>query len=97
MVIINKGKAVIEGDVRELLDTGDMKVTVEITHPEKAKTIIANSTFQKHLSLVENGKLIFRMPKEDVPALNRYLIEHGIEVKSLVPVRSLEDLFLSLT
>ncbi len=97
MVIINKGKAVIEGDVRELLDTGDMKVTVEITHPEKAKTIINNSSFQKHLSSGENGKLIFRMPNEEVPALNRYLIEHGIEVKSLVPVRSLEDLFLSLT
>lgn len=97
MVIINKGKSVIEGDVRELLDTGDMKVTVEITHPDKAKTVINNSSFQNHLSSVENGKLIFRMPKEEVPALNRYLIEHGIEVKSLVPVRSLEDLFLSLT
>lgn len=97
MVIINKGKAVIEGDVRELLDTGDMKVTVDVNNPDQAKSIINNSSFEKHFSVSENGKLIFRMPKDDVPALNRYLIENGIEVKSLVPVRSLEDLFLSLT
>lgn len=97
MVIINKGKAVVEGNVRELLDTGDMKVTVEVSDPETAIMIISQSAFASQFSPGDNGKLIFRMPKENVPALNRFLIEKNIEVKSLIPVRSLEDLFLSLT
>lgn len=97
MVIINKGKSVIEGNVRELLDSGDMKVTVEVADPEKAKNIVQQSGFAAHLAGSENGKLIFRMPKEEVPALNRFLTENGVEVQSLIPVRSLEDLFLSLT
>ena len=37
MIIINKGNKVIEGTVRELLDTNNMQVTLEVDDVEKAK------------------------------------------------------------
>jgi len=35
MVILNKGKVIVEGMVDSLLNTGDLKVTVETSNPEK--------------------------------------------------------------
>jgi hypothetical protein len=34
---------------------------------------------------------------QDVPVLNRALVRGGVQVKALVPRRSLEEYFLSIT
>lgn len=97
MIIINKGKTVVEGYVRELLNTNIIKVTVEVSDLTKASELIMNSRWKQVLDCSENGKLIFQMQQDDIPVLNRFLIESGIEVSALIPTRSLEEYFLNLT
>jgi hypothetical protein len=37
------------------------------------------------------------LPAEDISSLNTLLVSQGIQVKALIPKRSLEDYFLSIT
>lgn len=97
MVIINKGKAVVEGNVDELLNTGDMKLTLEVRRPDEAMRIISGSPYAQYLTGRDENTFIFNLPKSEISPLNKMLVENGIDIESLVPVRSLEDYFLSLT
>jgi len=97
MVIINKGKVVVEGEVDNLLNSGDMKVTVETTNPDKARQLIHGSSYNNFFKDGSGNTLHFQMKKENLAGLNHLLVAGGVEVSSLVPVRSLEAYFLNLT
>ena len=97
MIILNKGKVVVEGEVDKLLNSGELKVSIETLHPEKARSIIAQSAFRNSLQHGSGSTLHLHIGKESLPALNKLLVEGGAEVVSLIPVRSLEAYFLSLT
>ena len=96
MLIIHKGKKIVEGNVAELLDPS--KSLVQIT------TADDNIALQK-LQLTkwagnvqpDNGKLQLKMNKEDVPQLIADLVSMQVQVFSVSPMHSLEDYFLSLT
>ncbi|MBX7155988.1 MAG: ABC transporter ATP-binding protein [Candidatus Kapaibacterium sp.] len=94
MVIINRGKIVVEGEVKKLLNDDTVKLMVHCSPIETATTIIAESNWNSFFVDVEDGALRFDIPTVNVAGLNQYLVEHGIEVHSLVPTRSLEDYFL---
>jgi ABC-type multidrug transport system ATPase subunit len=97
MVIINKGKVVIEGKVDELLNSGDLKVAVTTSNPEKALQVIAASPFQMQLKNQAGEILHFQLRKEQLSELNSLLVTNGVGVSAIVPVRSLEAYFLNLT
>lgn len=97
MVIINKGSARVEGYVQELLNKEKVKVTFEVDDPEKAKTLLQNTSWIDFLSSNTGSKLIFFLNSKETAALNKYLIENNISVFSLVPTNSLEEYFLSIT
>ncbi len=97
MVIINKGKVVVEGEVDQLLNSGEMKVTVETADADKARILIETSPYKKYLKESASHKLQFHMKKEQLADLNQYMVSNGIAVTSIVPVRSLEAYFLNLT
>jgi ABC-type multidrug transport system ATPase subunit len=97
MIIISKGSAKVEGTVDELLKSDTISVTIEVDNPGKAlETIKLSSWFGKYRSGVRN-ELIFELGKEEISFLNKYLVENGIAVKAIIPVRSLEDFFLKIT
>ena len=97
MVIINKGKVVVEGNVNDLLNSGDMKVTLQTSEPEKAASLILHSHFSTYYKGNTNRLLQFQLPQSQLAELNSFLVTGGIEVSALVPVRSLEAYFLNLT
>jgi ABC-2 type transport system ATP-binding protein len=97
MIIINKGTKIVEGEVAKLLNSNMLKVTVEVDDTEKAKNLIHTSGWSKNIESVSGNKINFNLEQKEIPELNRYLIENGIMVSALVPVRSLEDYFLNIT
>jgi ABC-2 type transport system ATP-binding protein len=97
MLIINKGTKIVEGKVDELLKSSVLKVTIEIDKPDLAKNILENTSYYKNIESIQGNKFNFNLEQEDIPKLNKHMIENGIMVNSLVPVRSLEDYFLSIT
>lgn len=97
MIIINKGSKVVEGEVATLLNSNILKVTVEVEDPESALKILQDTIWQKKIESIKGNNLFLNLEQKEIAALNRYLIENGILVNALIPVRSLEDYFLSIT
>lgn len=96
MAIINMGELVVQGKVEELLNAGESFVRID-AHPfETTRSLIGQQQFVKGIKEM-NGILEVNMPLDKVGVLNRLLVQSGIEVRSLIPRRSLEDYFLSIT
>lgn len=94
-LIIDKGKKVAEGKVRDLLNPSDTLVLLETGDDERTKAYLQNSQWQ---SCLQNGKsIVLKMHRDEVPVLNQSLVEQNIAVYSLRAKHSLEDYFLSLT
>jgi ABC-type multidrug transport system ATPase subunit len=97
MIIINKGKTIVEGKVNDLLNMNKLKVSFEVNDSSKAKELIGNTDYINYLESVVNNTMIFSLSSEMIAALNRYLVENKIEVSAVVPTRSLEEYFLNIT
>jgi ABC-type multidrug transport system ATPase subunit len=96
MAIINAGKLVVQGRVKELLEEQEGLVRIDARPREEALRII--SEHRLATAAAPAGEIIeARMPSSNIPVLARLLVEGGVEVRALVPRRSLEEYFLSLT
>jgi ABC-type multidrug transport system ATPase subunit len=96
MIIINKGKKIVEGNVAELLDPANTLVEINTTNNEEAVAKLQNSQWA---SSIENSKkgLRLQMNRKDVPLLVSTLSSMQVNILSVEPRHSLEDYFLSLT
>ncbi|NCS80768.1 MAG: bacitracin ABC transporter ATP-binding protein [Ignavibacteria bacterium CG_4_8_14_3_um_filter_37_9] len=97
MIIINKGATVVEGMVQDLLNASQLKVSFEIDEIEKAKILLAETQWKKKIESFGDYQILFLLEKEEISPLNKFLVEQGIGVHSIVPKRSLEEYFLHLT
>jgi len=97
MVIINKGKAISEGYVSDLLNSAQMQVTFDLDNAGKAVAALNEASFPVRIDSSTETKLIVFVEKAAIPQLSRFLFEHGIEISAMVPARSLEEYFLKLT
>lgn len=97
MVIIDKGSAIVEGNVSELLNANNLKVTFEVNDSEKTKIILNNTSWINKIESSSNNKFVFSLTNDEIPKLNSYLIENNIDVSAVIPARSLEQYFLNIT
>jgi ABC-type multidrug transport system ATPase subunit len=97
MVIINKGMVVVEGNVRELLSSDEMKVTVVVDDESRAIEALHHAGYGHNVRPSGDGELVMELEHNQIAEVNRILIENNISVSKLIPVRTLEDYFLSLT
>jgi ABC-2 type transport system ATP-binding protein len=96
MAIINAGKLVVQGNVKDLLEEREGVVRIDAHPVEKVLRIISEHRLAK--AVASSGETVqATMSSSDVPALARLLVEGGVEVRALIPRRSLEEYFLSLT
>jgi ABC-type multidrug transport system ATPase subunit len=96
MIIIHKGKKMVEGKVAELLDPAKSLIQINTTDNETAKAKLLSSKWAS--TLKENTQLLqLKMHKEDVPELVKALAAMDINILSINPTNSLEQYFLSLT
>lgn len=97
MAIINRGTLVTQGTVEDLLNRGEGYVLVEAKPVSKVRTVLRSLKAIAPQVSVAGERFRISMAFEHIPRLTRTLVRHGVEVRSVVPRRSLEDLFLSLT
>jgi ABC-2 type transport system ATP-binding protein len=97
MIILNKGRKIVEGSVSELLNRDEMQVTVEVGNDNQAEQIVKESKWAAKLNTSVNNKLIFTLTQNEISELNKYLVERGVNVSALIPTRSLEGYFLDIT
>lgn len=96
MIVINRGKAVVEGAVQDLLNAGRMKVTIGTPQPLEASVVLRTSHPEANVQTAD-GAIVMMADRHDIPHIVDQLVGARIRVDSVVPVRSLEEYFLSLT
>lgn len=96
MVIINKGKKIIEGNVKELLESEGLKVNFELSTSD-LEDLILNSEWKDNLSSRINNTYTFRLSKEQIPQLTAFFIQNNADIFSITQLKTLEDYFLSKT
>jgi ABC-type multidrug transport system ATPase subunit len=97
MVIINNGELVVQGDVSTLLDEGEKYVLIHAQPQKKVETVLRRMKKSIGTYEVKEGTFKVKMDFVDIPELNKALVLAGVQVEALIPKRSLEDLFLSMT
>jgi len=96
MVIINKGRSVIEGSVEELVNQQELLLQIDVLNVEKA--LLDLKTEYPTLELKHLHGTIIELPieKEMVPVINAFLVNKGHQVNGLEPKRKLEDFFMKI-
>lgn len=97
MVIINKGAAQVEGEVKELLNKGELNVSFDVDDVKKVRELLNSTRWNQKLSSEIKNTFVFSLNQYEIPELNKYLVENGIMVSAIVPKRSLEEYFLQIT
>jgi len=97
MLIINKGRKIVEGKVNELLNPNNVRLEIVVDDHLLAKKIIESTLWSKGLKHAPDGKIIVETEAAAVGQLNKLLVDNKLNVSSLRSMNSLEAYFLSLT
>ena len=97
MVIINKGKTIVEGRVKDLIMGREQQVSISVENPDITRKIINQSDWESKLKHYDGNKLSFLLAREEIPAMTAFLSASGSRIYSIEPIRSLEDFFLQIT
>lgn len=96
MIVINKGKTIVEGNVHDLLSENDLRVEVESVDI-LTELQIQSCPFKDNLIKKEGRIQIFSLSKTQIPTLQEYLSQQDIAVYAIRYKKSLEDYFLKIT
>lgn len=97
VLIINKGKKIVEGNAAELFDPAQTLVELETLDNEKALIQLQQSQWSVKLQPMREKTIVLKMDRSEIPAFHRALAAMQIPVLSLQPRHSLEDYFLQIT
>lgn len=97
MLILDKGKKVAEGSVKQLFDTSQMQVKCDLRNIRMVIENLQQSPWGKKISRISGNTIFFKMDQQQIPQLLNELVSLKAEVTALQPVHSLEEYFLSLT
>lgn len=97
MLIINKGKKIVEGKVKELVNPEKLQLEIVCSDNLKAYALLSASAWANGLRRSNSQSVSIQTDAGSVAALNKYLVDQHIGVTSLRAMNSLEAYFLSLT
>ena len=95
MAIINNGKLVVQGDVEQLLKSGNDLVILKVNRPQEAATLLKTKKWVKSVEFTSKD-LRVTIEIEHIPDMNKLLVTSGFNVFEIRPRRTLEDYFLSI-
>jgi ABC-type multidrug transport system ATPase subunit len=98
MIIINNGKKIIEGNVKDLLDTKNAVYIFDVSDLNKSIQLLNEKNLIKDVDYqIDNNKLKILSQKIPAYELNKLFVASGIDVYSFKPQRTLEEFFLEIT
>ena len=97
MIIIHKGKKVVEGNVAGLLNPAETLMEVDIEPDERITAALQQSQWKDQVQHIGHDHFTLKMHPDKVPALNNWLVTQGAQVRQLQARHSLEAYFLNLT
>lgn len=97
MIIIDKGKKLVEGKVSELFDPSETIIELQTTDDVSAYEKIKQSALQTYLYKKRPDSILLKLHRNKVAGIMKEIVGMDINVISFYSKHSLEDYFLSLT
>jgi ABC-type multidrug transport system ATPase subunit len=97
VLIIDKGKKLVEGSAAELFDPAQTLIELETLNNEAAFLQLQQSQWKDALQTRRSNTILIKIHRDNIPVLHKDLVELNIPVLSLQPRHSLEDFFLQVT
>jgi ABC-type multidrug transport system ATPase subunit len=97
VLIIDRGRKLVEGASSELFDPSQTIIELNTFNNDAALLQLENSSWNDLLQPSRDGLIVIKLDRNEIPQLNKYLVQNGIEVVSIQPRHSLEDYFLQVT
>lgn len=96
MVIINKGRSMVEGKVSELMNGENLILRLEASPMPTTKNALLVWKPKLQWENVGDSTLQFPIEKFEIPLLTKFLVDQNIEIYSLEAKRTLEDYFIKI-
>lgn len=97
LLIIDKGKKLVEGTTAELFDPSQTLLELETLNNTQALSFIQSSAWYNALQPQRNEKIVLKLHRNAIPDFHIWLVEQNIKITSLQTRHSLEDYFLQVT
>jgi ABC-type multidrug transport system ATPase subunit len=97
MIIIDRGKKIIEGKVSELINPFSVQLEIISLDNVAAKEAIVHSAWSSGITHASTEKILINLNKDMIPALFKFLVEHNIQLINIKTTNTLESYFLSIT
>ena len=97
VLIIDKGKKIIEDSAAALFDPTQTIVEIETLNNAFTIEQLGNSNWKNALQLNRGNSVVLKLDKQQIPQLHKDLIQMNVPLISLQPRHSLEDYFLQVT
>lgn len=97
MIIIDKGKKIVEGKVNDLFDPAETILELKTTNDTATWQQLQGSSLKQYVTGMRNGSIQLKLHREEVSRVMKTLIQMDIEIISMNAKHSLEEYFLSLT
>lgn len=97
MIIIDKGKALVEGNVQELVNSQDRQVAFVLDDTAAGLAVLNGTAWAGRIIKSNRERIFFKINKDEIPELNAFMVGQNMPVFAIEPVRSLEEFFLQIT
>jgi len=97
MVIMNKGKAVAQGSVQQLLSSENLIVKIETEDAQQLRSILTETVYAAAIEKTEPHSVSLKLSRSQIPALNALLTQKNVPVFGISYQRPLEEYFLKIT
>jgi ABC-type multidrug transport system ATPase subunit len=97
LLIIDKGKKLVEGTTAELFDPAQTLLELETLNNTDALEKIRNSSWQSALQQQRSNTVLLKIHRNNIPDFHVWLVQQNIKIVSLQSRHSLEDYFLQIT
>ena len=94
MIVINKGKKIVEGNVTQMMNNDVMKVSFKSDNLEDLTSFLNE---EKLDFKINNDNIIVPVNEDDISQLINRITSNKINLKEVKQLRTLEELFLDLT
>jgi ABC-type multidrug transport system ATPase subunit len=97
LLIIHKGKKVVEGKMNELLNPQLTDIELEADNAGSVMDALKETPWNNNMNLINDRKFLIRIKKQEIPRFIQTLGQLALPVYSVKQKNSLEDYFLSVT
>ncbi len=97
MIIIDRGKKIVEGKVSQLINPAVVQMEIISSDNLYAKEVVMKSEWAASMIFASPEKILLEIQKELIPELFKFLVQHDVLLVSVRSTNTLESYFLSIT